>query len=135
MQVPLDVFNRHKDVIAFSNGALYHVAQPPIFANGILSALMVGQLDAEYPADLKQYCLEHCTETRAINHLLFDQANRNIDVMAYDHCWYASGLVHVAPPKKSKYQLDPGGCGKTTTATLLRGSFRPLYVFFSIKTF
>ena len=124
----IEIFNTRNDVTPFSNGAFYHVAQPPIFANGILSDYMVGQITAEAQVNVMNYCRTHPGVTRALNHLLFDQANRNLDVMAFNNAFIGSGLIHQAPPKKGLMYLDAGGCGKTTTAELIKSSFHPKYV-------
>ena len=67
-QVSLDVFNQHKDVIAFKNGALYHTTQPPTFGHGILEDMMVGQLEVEYPVD-------NITTSQCSNNLIFQYSN------------------------------------------------------------
>lgn len=85
-------------------------------------------MTAEYQEDLINYCADHPEETGLINRLLYDQANRNLDIMCYKLAFLGSGAFRQSPPKKAQLDLDAGGCGKTTMAEFTKAALEPLYV-------
>ena len=126
-----DQINSHKEVIPFQNGCLHFIDAQPISANGIPLDCMVGRLNCDYHENLDQLIQQnpHCVE--AMNKLLYSQANRNKDNLAFLLCFIGSGVAVVTPPKVAMLMIDLGGAGKTTTLNFLLKSLSGKYVCFS----
>ena len=121
--------NTQKEVTVFKNECIYCIGVIPIFANGIPSDYMVGGVDVDYISDFDAYIAQHPEHVEAINKLLYTQANRKEDILAYLLCFYGSGLVVASPGKIALLLIDLGGGGKSTTHGLLLRSLRERYVF------
>ena len=87
------------------------------------------QLEAEYPQDLRHHAKLNQHQTRSINKLFWDFANRKQENLEYLFMYFGSGMICVCPSKKALLILDDGGCGKTTVAEFVKQAAAPRYNF------
>eukprot|EP01083_Nonionella_stella_P213321 769508_1 len=118
-QISIDELNTHDDVLAFNNGCLYHIEQPPLVGAGIMSDYMFSQFEHDI--------LDHqlMTPDETVNKLLFGISGNDDDVLCWNLVRFGTDTGTNTPNRTCDVFADGGMSGKSTAETFQRKSLKP----------